>query len=157
MKRTSMIVGGLLVATALFLIPLATQAQDEPFKWYGIGGELNGPRRWFARIGVTQSMGAEVIFAMDYRSGGISELDVGVGAIYDYAPTSQVSPYVAGRFILHMEGNGESKTSGRVEAAGGVEYVIMERIGVSGEINFNFSTDPSRVMTTTLMKFYFYF
>jgi hypothetical protein len=55
-----------------------------------------------------------------------------------------------------MLGNGTSQTSGTVEAAGGVEYVIMRRLGISGELNFSFGTNPSKVMTTTVMRFYFY-
>ena len=41
-------------------------------------------------------------------------------------------------------------------AAGGAEYVIMRRLGISGELNFNFGTNPTKVMTTTVVRFYFY-
>ena len=69
---------------------------------------------------------------------------------------SMLTPYIAGRFILTMLGNGDSETSGTVEAAGGVEYVIMKRLGISSELNFNFGTNPSKVMTTTRVRFHFY-
>jgi hypothetical protein len=77
--------------------------------------------------------------------------------IYDIVPGATISPYRAGRFILTMTGNGESETSGTFEAASGVEYVIMKRLGVSGELNFSFHTDPTQVITSTVIRFHFYF
>ena len=138
---------------------------QEYIKWYGVGGELNGARRWFGRIGISESFGAEVIFAMEHQSQDCgphvdcdyTRLDIGIGGIYDVAPFSKVSPYLAGRFILTMTGDGESNTSGTIEAAGGVEYVILKRIGLRGELNFSFQTDPTRVATTTIVGFFFYF
>jgi hypothetical protein len=55
-----------------------------------------------------------------------------------------------------MTGNGESETAGTVEAATGVEYVILKRLGLSGELNFSFGTNPTKVLTTTRVRFYFY-
>ncbi len=158
------------IIVIMFLLVLAVArvapAQDaEHIKWYGVGGDLNDPHHWFGRLGVTQNLGAEIIFGMEHTSKDcehgdgdcdVTQLDVGAGFIYDFAPASQITPYVGGRFILSMIGNGESKTAGTVEAASGVEYVIMKRIGLSGELNFSFSTDPTHVLTTTRVRFYFY-
>jgi hypothetical protein len=151
----------------LSLSCLSFAEDGEAFKWYGIGGELDDPNRWFGRIGITEDLGAEIVFGVEHRSDECSEestskdcdytrLDVGAGFIYDFAPVSRVTPYVAGRFVLSMTGNGSSETSGTVEAASGVEYVILKRLGVSGELNFNFGTNPTKVMTTTRLRFYFY-
>ena len=154
----------------MFLLVLAVARvapaqEDEHIKWYGVGGELDDPHHWFGRLGVTQNLGAEIIFGMEHTSKecenregdcDVTQLDVGAGFIYDFAPASQITPYVGGRFILSMIGNGESETSGTVEAASGVEYVIMKRLGLSGELNFSFSTDPTHVLTTTRVRFYFY-
>jgi hypothetical protein len=156
------------VATLTLALALtqAGFAQDgEYVKWYGVGGELDDPHHWLARIGVTENLGAEVIFGMEHISmdcpsghGDCDEthLDVGTGLIYDFLSSGQMTPYVAGRFILSMTGDGESETSGTVEAASGVEYVIMKRIGLSGELNFGFSTDPTHILTTTRVRCYFY-
>jgi len=154
-----------LILICLFTFFLSAAAADEYVKWYGVGGELDGPRRWLGRIGINESFGAEVIFAMEHISDecgpnadcDYTRLDLGLGGIYDVAPFARVSPYLAGRFILTMTGNGESNTSGTIEAAGGVEYVILKRIGVRAELNFSFHTDPTRVGTTTLIGFLFYF
>jgi hypothetical protein len=158
------------VAAAILLVMIVPQisaaAEDDHIKWYGLGGELTGPKRWFGRIGISEYLGAEIVFGMDHRSydckDGKSDcdstrLDVGAGVIYDFVPGSRISPYLAGRFILTMTGNGDSQTSGTIEAASGVEYVIMKRIGLSGELNFSFHTDPTEVTTTTIVRFYFYF
>ena len=158
----------ILVVMSLLLLAAAGVAQaqdDDHIKWYGVGGELNEPHHWLARLGVTESLGAEIIFGMEHISAecesgkgdcDVTELDVGAGLIYDFAPASVITPYVGGRFILSMIGDGESETSGTVEAASGVEYIIMKRIGLSGELNFSFSTDPTHVLTTTRVRFYFY-
>jgi hypothetical protein len=149
----------------LALTHVSTAQSDDYIKWYGVGGELDAPHHWLGRIGVTETLGAEIIFGMEHISmecdtgdGDCDEtqLDVGGGLIYDFAPFSQVTPYVAGRFILSMTGDGTSETSGTVEAAGGAEYVIMKRIGLSSELNFSFSTDPTHILTTTRVRFYFY-
>jgi hypothetical protein len=157
-----------LAAAGMLLLAL-TQAsiaqEDDHIRWYGVGGELDDPHHWFGRIGVTENLGAEIIFGMEHISrecehsdGDCDEtqLDVGTGFIYDFTPAGRMTPYIAGRFILTMIGNGESETSGTVEAASGVEYVIMKRIGLSGELNFSFSTDPTHILTTTRVRFYFY-
>jgi hypothetical protein len=158
------------ILAALVLISVLPQvslgAEGDHIKWYGLGGELNGPKRWFGRIGITEYLGAEVIFAMEHKSRECNKgagdcdsttLDVGAGAIYELVPGAKVTPYLAGRFILTMIGNGDSETSGTVEAAGGVEYLLMTRLGISGELNFTFRTDPTRVATATRVRFYFYF
>jgi hypothetical protein len=159
---------GTLIIICLFLTALtqAAAAQDEgDIKWYGIGGELNEPHHWLGRVGVTENLGVEIIFGMEHISMDCAEgtgncdhtnLDVGAGFIYDLVPTGRITPYLGGRFILSMIGNGESETSGTVEAAGGVEYVIMKRIGISGELNFSFATDPTHILTTTRVRCYFY-
>ena len=157
-----------IVIMFLFVLAVARVApaqDDEHIKWYGVGGDLDDPHHWFGRLGVTQNLGAEIIFGMEHISKDcehgegdcdVTQLDVGAGFIYDFAPARRITPYVGGRFILSMIGNGESETSGTVEAASGVEYVIMKRIGLSGELNFSFSTDPTHVLTTTRVRFYFY-
>ena len=148
------------------LLPQFALAQ-EPFRWYGIGGDItsqpNEPRRWLGRIGISEEISAEAIFAMEHISNGsnsgnsdYTRLDVGGGIIYDVAPTASLTPYFAGRFILVMTGDDESNTSGVVEAACGVEYVIMSRLGISGELNFNFHTDPTQIFTSTKVRCYFY-
>ena len=154
------------VCVLLLALTLASSAQEDGhIRWYGVGGELDAPHHWFGRIGITENLGAEIIFGMEHISldcehgdGDCDEtkLDVGTGFIYDFVPSGQITPYLAGRFILSMIGNGESETSGTVEAAGGVEYVIMRRIGLSGELNFSFGTDPTHILTTTRVRFYFY-
>ncbi len=160
----SFVRASLLISCAL-LIMVGTLAAQEYYKWYGIGGELNGERRWLGRIGISENFGTEVIFSMEHISqdcpGGkgdcdYTSLDIGLGAIYDVAPFSNVSPYLAGRFILTMTGDGDSETSGTIEAAGGVEYLILKRIGLRGELNFSFHTEPTQVRTTTLIGFLFY-
>lgn len=156
MNRTRILGIAMLLAVIAFLIPASTRAEVEPFKWYGIGGELNGSRRWLGRIGITKSFGAEVAVGMDWESGGSSFIELGAGVIYDYAPTSDITPFTMCRFILHRIDNGESKSRGRIEVGGGVEYIIKQRIGISAELNFGVSLDPSRVMTTTLLRAYFY-
>lgn len=151
-------------ASFMLAILVTPSAAQEYVKWYGIGGELNGPRRWLGRIGISESFGAEVIFSMEHISQDcgaktdcdFTSLDIGLGGIYDVAPSSKVSPYLAARFILTMTGDGESQTSGTIEAAGGVEYLILKRIGLRGELNFSFHTEPTRVGTTTLISFLFY-
>ena len=167
MRPVSAARGFLIVLAAMMILPhISSAAMDDYVKWYGIGGELNDPNRWLARIGVSEYLGAEILFAMEHLSDhcdqgqadcDFTRLDVGVGAIYDVAPEAKISPYLAGRFILRMTGNGDSETSGTIEAAGGAEYVLMKRLGISGELNFRFRTDPSEVITTTIMRFYFYF
>jgi hypothetical protein len=154
-------------AVLLLMIPqLTVGAEDEHVKWYGLGGELTGPKRWFGRIGISEFLGAEVIFGMEHRSYDCKDgkpdcdstrLDVGAGVVYDFVPGARISPYLAGRFILTMTGNGDSETSGTIEAASGVEYVMLKRIGLSGELNFRFHTDPTQVTTSTVVRFYFYF
>ena len=163
----------LLAAGALAaLVPqTGSAAPDEPFRWYGIGGDINSvtnePRRWLGRIGINSDLGAEILFAMQHISedcsGGAytdcdyTRIDLGAGAIYDVAPGSALTPYVAGRFILTMTSNGDDNTSGIIEAAGGAEYAIMKRLGVSAELNFSVRTDPAQILTSTRMRFYFYF
>jgi hypothetical protein len=165
---TSFSLAKALVAVFVLVVAFAatSSAQDDEYvKWYGIGGELDDPHHWLGRIGVTENLGAEIVFGMehisldcDHGDGDCDEtdLDIGGGLIYDLAPVGKISPYLAGRFVLTMTGDGESETSGTVEAAGGVEYVIMKRIGLSSELNFSFSTDPTHVLTTTRVRFYFY-
>ena len=161
--------GLLFIALATTVVmTCAVHAEEDDFvKWYGVGGEITGSHRWLGRLGVTEDLGAEIIFALKHQSGDCDDdsasedcdftrLDIGAGFIYDFVPASNLTPYFAGRFILSMLGNGTSETSGTVEAAGGVEYVIMERLGISSELNFNFGTNPSKVMTTTVVRFHFY-
>jgi len=161
---------GLLLFAVLAIVVMSfpVQAEEDNFiKWYGIGGEITEPHRWLGRLGITEDLGAEIIFGFEHRSDDchgedngkdcdFTRMDIGAGFIYDFVPASILTPYVAGRFILTMIGNGSSETSGTVEAAGGVEYVIMKRLGISGELNFNFGTNPSKVMTTTVVRVYFY-
>jgi len=161
---------GLLLFAVLAIVVMSfpVQAEEDNFvKWYGFGGEITEPHRWLGRLGITEDLGAEIIFGFEHRSDDcdndndskdcdFTRMDIGAGFIYDFVPASNLTPYVAGRFILTMLGNGTSETSGTVEAAGGVEYVIMKRLGISGELNFNFGTNPSKVMTTTVVRFYFY-
>jgi hypothetical protein len=156
----------LIILAPLVLPSSGSAADDDYVKWYGVGGEINGQRRWLGRIGISEYLGTEVIFAMKHmsRECGHSDgdcdsttLDVGAGVIYEIAPGAAVAPYLAGRFILTMTSNGDSETSGTVESAGGVEYLIRDRIGVSGELNFRFRTDPTEVVTSTVVRFYFYF
>lgn len=156
MNRTRILGIGLLLATLAFIIPSGAQAEEEPFKWYGVGGELTGARRWMGRIGVTKHVGAELLFGIDWESEANSDYSLGAGVIYDYAPTAEITPYTMCRFILRRVDNGVSKTSIQLEAGGGVEYVIKQRVGISAELNFNFSFDPARIMTTTLVRAYFY-
>jgi hypothetical protein len=153
---------------AALIMSFPVHADEGDFvKWYGFGGELSEPHRWLGRLGITEDLGAEIIFGLEHRSDDcdsdsdskdcdFTKIDMGAGFIYDFVPASRLTPYVAGRFILSMLGNGTSETSGTVEAAGGVEYVIMKRLGISGELNFNFGTNPSEVKTTTVVRFYFY-
>jgi hypothetical protein len=161
---------GLLLVTTLALVAIScqVQAQEGDFvKWYGFGGQITEPHRWLGRLGISENLGTEIIFGIEHRSDDcdhessdndcdFTKLDIGAGFIYDFVPSSNLTPYVAGRFIMTMLGDGSSETSGTVEAAGGVEYVIMRRLGISGELNFNFGTDPSTAMTTTVVRFYFY-
>lgn len=160
------------VGALVLLVPQPAGATpDEPFRWYGVGGDIttisDQPRRWLGRIGMTEDLGAEILFAMQHLSrdctSGVAgdcdytRIDMGAGAIYDVAPGSALTPYFAGRFILSMTDNGEDQTSGIIEAAGGVEHAIMKRLGVSAELNFSIHTDPVQVLTSTRMRFYFYF
>jgi hypothetical protein len=167
MKQTHLAATFLAVAMVVLMVPQASMgAEDEHIKWYGLGGELTGPKRWLGRIGISEYLGTEVLFAMEHYSADCAQgqgdcdftrLDVGAGVIYDIVPNAGISPYLAGRFILTMTGNGDSETSGTIEAATGVEYVIMKRIGISGELNFSFHTDPTEIATSTVVRFYFYF
>jgi hypothetical protein len=167
MKHIAFINAVLATLILMLVLPQGSLGADgDHIKWYGLGGELNGPKRWFGRIGITEYLGAEVIFAMEHTSRECNKsvgdcdsttLDVGAGAIYELIPGAKVTPYLAGRFILTMSGNGNSETSGTVEAAGGVEYLLMKRLGFSGELNFRFRTDPTHVATATRIRFYFYF
>jgi hypothetical protein len=147
--------GLLLLVLASLTVP-AARADEEPFKWYGIGGELSGGHRWLGRIGITQALGAEVLLGLDWESEAHSDYSLGAGVIYDYAPTSEITPFTMCRAIVNYEENGKSKTSLQFEAGGGVEYIIKKRIGISAELNFRFSFDPSRILTTTLLRAYFY-
>jgi hypothetical protein len=156
MKRTRILGLGLLLIALTLVIPSQPKAEEEPFKWYGIGGELTGPRRWFGRIGITKNVGAEVLFGVNWETDANSDYSLGAGVIYDYAPTAEVTPFTICRFVLRRVDNGTSKTSIQLEAGGGAEYVIKKRVGISAELNFNFSFDPARVMTTTLVRAYFY-
>ena len=157
-------------AVAVMLPQLAAAAPDEPFRWYGLGGEITSesgnPRRWLGRVGVTEQIGAEIVFAMAHRSSDdesceITRLDFGGGVIYDVAPSAPVTPYFAGRMILNIAGvdcnSHHNETAGTVEIACGAEYVIMKRLGLSGELNFSFETDPTAVFTSTRVRAYFYF
>jgi hypothetical protein len=156
MNRTRILGTVLLLVVLAFMIPTTARTEDEPFKWYGVGGEFNGARRWLGRFGITQDIGVEAIFGVDWGSGRPKVFDLGAGVIYDYAPTAEISPYAMCRFILHIEDNGEYNSDGRIEAGAGAEYVIKKRIGISAELNFSIGIDPSRVMTTTLVRAYFY-
>ena len=161
---------GLLFIALLAVVVMScpVQAEEGNFvKWYGIGGQITEPHRWLGRLSIAEDLGAEIIFGLEHRSDDCSsendskncdftKMDIGAGFIYDFVQASELTPYVAGRFILTMLGNGNSETSGTVEAAGGVEYVIMRRLGISGELNFNFGTNPSKVITTTVVRAYFY-
>ena len=169
MKRFSVTACLFAVAAFAVLLPqFSYGAPDEPFKWYGLGGELTGnpsePRRWLGRLGITNQIGGEAIFAMEHSSYTCeghdcdrTRVDIGAGVIYDVAPAAMISPYFAGRFILTMIGNSEDETSGTVEGAYGIEYVIAKRLGLSGELNFSVRTDPSQILTSTRVRFYFYF
>ncbi len=156
MKRSAILALGLMLIVPALLLPPAVKAQDEPFKWYGIGGELNGSNRWLGRFGITSKVGAEVLVGLDWESDGWSDYSLGAGVIYDYAPTSDVTPFTMCRLVVRRHGDGETKTSLGLEVGGGAEYVIRKRIGLSAELNFNLGFNPSRVMTTTLVRAYFY-
>ena len=43
------------ILATLILVLVISQvslgADGDHIKWYGLGGELNGPKRWFGRIG----------------------------------------------------------------------------------------------------------
>jgi len=158
----------LFAAMLAVLIPQLAWAADEPFKWYGIGGDLttvsNEPRRWLGRIGMSDDLGAEILFSLqhiecdsDPFDCDYTRVDVGAGFIYDLVPSSSLTPYVAGRFILSMADNGTDENSGIIETAGGVEYVLSKRVGVSAELNFSIQTDPTVILTSTRTRFYFYF
>jgi len=155
------------VLLAVVVMSCPVQAEDDFVKWYGLGGEITEPHRWLGRLAIAEDLGVEIIFGLEHRSDDcgsesdgkdcdFTKMDIGAGLIYDFVPASNLTPYVAGRFILTMLGDGSSETSGTVEAAGGAEYIIMRRLGISGELNFNFGTSPSKVMTTTVVRFYFY-
>lgn len=159
-----------LIAVAAMTLPAIAQESDF-VKWYGIGGQITKPYRWLGRLGITEDLGAEIVFGIEHRSDECSRddnsnngdndcdftrLDIGAGFIYDFVPDSPLTPYVAGRFILTMLGDGTSDTSGTVEAATGAEYVIMKRLGLSGELNFSVGTNPSTVKTSTVVRAYFY-
>jgi hypothetical protein len=166
MRSFSRVMIPITIFIAVLALTQVAIAQDgDHVKWYGVGGEVTDPHHWLGRVGITEALGAEIIFGMEHISmdcpGGEGDcdqtsLDVGAGLIYDLVPSSQITPYLGGRFILSMTGNGESETSGTVEAASGVEYVIMKRLGLSGELNFSFGTDPTHILTTTRVRFYFY-
>lgn len=155
MRKRALSTGVLLAILSLFLTQVAA-AQEEPFKWYGVGGEVNGGRRWLGRIGIVKNLGAELLLGLHWESEGHSDYTAGAGVIYDYAPTSEITPFTMCRLIANRRDNAESKTSLGFEVGGGVEYVIRKRIGLSAELNFNFSFDPSRITTTTLLRAYFY-
>jgi len=156
MMRKKALSIGVLLAVLLLLLAQAAVAQEEPFKWYGVGGEVNGARRWLLRIGIAKNVGAEFLGGLNWESGGHSDYTAGAGVIYDYSPTSEITPFTMCRAIVNRWKDGESKTSLGFEVGGGVEYVIRTRIGLSAELNFNFSFDPSRITTTTLLRAYFY-
>ena len=165
--RTRSVLTCLLAIAALAVISPRLFAADEPFKWYGIGGEITThseePRRWLGRLGLGEQLGIEALFAMqhlsdnsDHADNDYTRLDIGGGVIYDVAPFATITPYFAGRFTLVMTSNGQDDTSGMVEAACGVEYIMAKRVGLSGELNFNFNTDPTRIFTSTRVRCYFY-
>jgi hypothetical protein len=166
MKKRSLVTCLIAVAALAVIAPRLASA-EEPFKWYGIGGEItthsDEPRRWLGRLGLGEQLGIEALFAMQHLSddsnhldNDYTRLDIGAGVIYDVAPFAVLTPYFAGRFILVMTSNGDDDTSGLVEAACGVEYVVMKRLGISGELNFNFRTDPTQIFTSTRVRCYFY-
>ena len=125
---------------AIVITGQACAQETEHIKWYGFGGELYDPYRWLGRIGITEYVGAEVLFGIEHLSEECEDdegdcdytrLDVGAGFIFDFAPEAKITPYLGGRFILTMTGNGESETAGTVEAATGVEYIILKRLGLT--------------------------
>jgi hypothetical protein len=149
------------------LVPrLAAAYPEEPFRWYGLGGELTSdsgcPRHWLARIGIDDQLGAEVLFALAHTevagsSHDATRVDVGAGLIYDLAPTAAITPYGAARFILSITDADDTDTGATAEAACGAEYAIGGRLGLSGELDFSLHTDPSEIITSTRVRFYFYF
>jgi len=159
----------LFAATLVVLVTQVGWAADEPFKWYGVGGDLtsvsNEPRRWLARIGMSDDLGAEILFSLQHieedcgtlADCDFTRVDIGAGFIYDLVPSASLTPYFAGRFILSMADNSHEDNSGIIEAAGGVEYVIAKRVGISAELNFSIQTEPTTILTSTRMRFYFYF
>jgi len=168
MKRLSISSCLLVAAMLAVLIPQLAWAAEEPFKWYGIGGDLttvsSEPRRWLGRIGMSDDLGAEILFSLQHVECDnplidcdYTRVDVGAGFIYDLVPSATLTPYVAGRFILSMADNGEDENSGIIETAGGIEYVISKRVGLSAELNFSIQTDPTVILTSTRTRFYFYF
>ena len=51
------------ITTFAVLLPqFSYAAPAEPFKWYGLGGELTGesnePRRWLGRLGISEDLGS---------------------------------------------------------------------------------------------------
>ncbi|MFZ1946111.1 MAG: hypothetical protein WAW06_01025 [bacterium] len=157
------------VVTALIaaLVPgIVAASPEEPFRWYGLGGEITSdsgcPRHWLARIGIDDQLGAEVLFALMHAeaagfSHDVTRIDIGAGLIYDLAPTAVITPYGAARFILNITDADETDTGATAEAACGAEYAIGRRLGLSGELNLSLHTDPSEIITSTRVRFYFYF
>lgn len=163
---TSCILTVAAVAAMALLVPRASAASpEEPFKWYGLGGELTAesgcPRHWLGRIGMDDQLGAEILFALWHTDGtglshDVTRVDIGGGLIYDLAPTAVVTPYGAARFILNITDADDADTGATAEAACGAEYSIARRLGLSGELNFSLRTDPSEIITSTRVRFYFY-
>lgn len=181
MRRFSLGTCILAVVAFAVLVPQFTfAAPDEPFRWYGLGGEMtseaDNPRRWLGRIGVTELVGVEMIFGMAHQSSDCTNpcnpacahtcygtrLDLGAGIIYDVAPAAALTPYFAARMVLNLRSEDSPRhhhddTAATFETACGAEYVLMRRLGLSGELNLSLHTDPGEIRTSTRVRAYFYF
>jgi hypothetical protein len=60
------------LVTAVVISSPVHAEEDNFVKWYGFGGEITEPHRWLGRLGVTEDLGAEIIFGIEHRSGAMS-------------------------------------------------------------------------------------
>ncbi|MGQ9603259.1 MAG: hypothetical protein ACUVUU_03525 [bacterium] len=155
----------LLVASLLILLLANTlTAKETAGKWFGIGGEITGEKRWLGRFGLTPSTGIEAIFALSHESiesmgfeSNYTRVCFGAGLIHDFNAQSSLTPYIAGRFMLNVVSIEDTDTSVIIEAAGGLEYLLLKRVGIRGELDFTLGTDPTTVTTSTRVSALFYF
>lgn len=139
-------------------------AKETSGKWFGIGGEVTQPKRWLGRFGLSPSTGIEAIFSLSHGSvevmgfeSDFTSVCFGGGLIHDFNAQSSLTPYLAGRLMIEIVSNGDSETSLVIEAAGGLEYLVLKRLGIRGELDFSLGTDPTTVTTSTRVSALFYF